>query len=748
MSKVKQNLPIIQQAKQYFDEGFSIIPCHQNKRPAISSWAKYQEVRMSFSQLSEHFTSAVGIGVIAGKVSNGLFFVDFDNKLKNAEVNLKKITGSLSFKQIMGEQPTVIASTQSGGFHLYFKITGDDAIPGSTKLAYEYDADGNQETSIETRGEGSYVLAPKTPGYQFISGSGEVIPELSILQLQAILDICKQLDAIPPATSKAETVTSTATATAPAPTSSTTKSGDASPGRKNIFKKLVNEKYGWMAYKLLLDAGWTQTPGNDKTKLTRPGKNPEEGCSATFGYKGSPVFYCFSDSTGTFNPNKSYTVFEVICVLEFGGNHKAGLAYFANKCGIKEGASQYIRVGDDYFQIYSQKNQFGTKLERLTPRKEKTIVRDYTPLVLKQIPTYIGFINEPDNVNYQRVIDGSFYNISRPFPHKPVEGNCDSTLGFIKHVFGDEQYQLGLDYLQLLYLSPKQRLPTLVIVSEARETGKTTFLEYLNNLMVSQAIIMDSDTLDSQFNLSFGFKSILMVDEALIRSTKVLEKLKRLATAKTLSINEKFQSRFDIPFYGKLILAGNREEDLINIDKAETRYWVLKLLKPPEDKVGLAQRLVDEIPAFLHFLQNREMEIKSPQSRLYFPAALTKTQQGNVVKNASISPISHDIRHRLYGMFTDNAELDEIKLASVDVKDGWFANNHQVGTEMIKRLINKDFGLKTIKNTSYKCLLIKDKFFSKETGFETIHERKSGTPFCFKREDFCDKKGNMIGFPD
>ncbi len=739
MSKVKQILPIIQQAKQYYDEGFSIIPCHQNKRPAISSWAKYQEVRMSYPQLSKHFTSAVGIGVIAGRVSNGLFFVDFDNKLKNAKTNLEKVTGSLSFKQIIGEQEPVIISTQSGGFHLYFKITDDDEIPGSEKLAFEYDADGTRETSIETRGEGSYVLAPPTKGYEIKNGSLDIIPELSILQLQAILDICKQLDAVAPSNSKTEAAPS-------AEAKGEKKSKAASKSRNHPLKKLVNDKYNWLAYRLLLEAGWKATDGNDDRKLTRPGKNPSEGCSATFGYQGNPMLYVFSDATGVFEGEKSYTTFEIIANLQFNGNHRNALAYFEDKCGLIEAAKNFIWVGDDFFQIYSQKTPFGTVLEKMDARKKGTIAMRYSNLIFKHIPYYLNFINEPDNVDYKRVIDDNFYNMARPFPHKAKEGPCEATLNFIEHIWGAEQLELGLDYLQLLYLNPKQRLPTLVVVSATRETGKTTFLEYLNNIMVSQSIIMTSDILDSQFNLCYGYKSILMVDEALVRTTRVQEKLKSLATAKVLYINEKFQSRFEIPFYGKLILSGNREEDLLKIDLEENRYWVLKIEKPPKNIIGLAQRLVDEIPGFLYFLQNRKMKIKEAATRLWFPDDLTETKQGSVMKAASLSPTSHEIRNRLHELFCDNDKLKEVLLTATDIKDGWFKSNHQVGSDLIRRLIKSDFGLDTIKSTRYTCLVREDTFFSKEEGFQQIPFSKTGTPFCFKRETICDENNEIINF--
>lgn len=51
----------------------------------------------------------------------------------------------------------------------------------------------------------------------------------------------------------------------------------------------------------------------------------------------------------------------------------------------------------------------------------------------------------------------------------------------IEHIFG-EQYELGMDYLQLLYLQPVQKLPILLLVSEERNTGKSTFLNFLKAL--------------------------------------------------------------------------------------------------------------------------------------------------------------------------------------------------------------------------------------------------------------------------
>ena len=62
-----------------------------------------------------------------------------------------------------------------------------------------------------------------------------------------------------------------------------------------------------------------------------------------------------------------------------------------------------------------------------------------------------------------------------------MEGIFSSICSLVEHIFG-EQYELGMDYLQLLYLRPLQRLLVLLLVSDERNTGKTTFLNLLKSI--------------------------------------------------------------------------------------------------------------------------------------------------------------------------------------------------------------------------------------------------------------------------
>ena len=73
----------------------------------------------------------------------------------------------------------------------------------------------------------------------------------------------------------------------------------------------------------------------------------------------------------------------------------------------------------------------------------------------------------------------------------------------VRHIFGD-QYELGLDYLQLLYTKPLQKLPILLLVSEERNTGKSTFLNFLKALF--------------EANVTFNTNESLLISQARLRS--------------------------------------------------------------------------------------------------------------------------------------------------------------------------------------------------------------------------------------
>ena len=134
-----------------------------------------------------------------------------------------------------------------------------------------------------------------------------------------------------------------------------------------------------------------------------------------------------------------------------------------------ENKDQFLRIGT---QIYLKEITPSGK-EQLIPWSSNAIYQDYgkdrTAEILKSMPKYVGWINEPSHTDYQPVI-GRWMNLYQPLPYEPRPGvDIPNTRQFLQHIFG-EHYELGLDYLQLLYNEPKQKLPILLLVSKERNT--------------------------------------------------------------------------------------------------------------------------------------------------------------------------------------------------------------------------------------------------------------------------------------
>lgn len=54
-------------------------------------------------------------------------------------------------------------------------------------------------------------------------------------------------------------------------------------------------------------------------------------------------------------------------------------------------------------------------------------------------------------------------------------------------------------------------------------------------------------------------------------------------------------------------MCSNNEDTPVLIEPGETRYWVRKINPLKNDDTSFLQKLITEIPAFLYFLQHRQL---------------------------------------------------------------------------------------------------------------------------------------------
>ena len=284
---------------------------------------------------------------------------------------------------------------------------------------------------------------------------------------------------------------------------------------------------------------------------------------------------------------------------------------------------EFIRVGTTLYKLVNQPRLNGGYVKKRIVWNNETLRQDYGKHFLATVPKYDGFCTVPDHVNYRPIVD-KFLNLYEPIDHKPMEGDFPSIHSLVEHIFG-EQYELGMDYLQLLYLQPIQKLPILLLVSEERNTGKSTFLNFLKALFQNNVTFNTNEDFRSQFNSDWAGKLLIVVDEVLLSRREDSERLKNLSTTLSYKVEAKGKDRDEIAFFAKFVLCSNNEYLPVIIDAGETRYWVRKIDRLQSDDTDFLQKLKVEIPAFLYHLLHRQLSTEK-ESRMWFAPSLLHTE--------------------------------------------------------------------------------------------------------------------------
>ena len=284
---------------------------------------------------------------------------------------------------------------------------------------------------------------------------------------------------------------------------------------------------------------------------------------------------------------------------------------------------EFIQVGTSLYKIVEQPRLNGGYVKKRIAWNNETLRQDYGKDYIGSVPKYDGFCTVPEHIGYRPVV-GKFLNLYEPIDHRPKEGDFSHIQSLIRHIFG-EQYELGMDYLQLLYLQPIQKLPILLLVSEERNTGKSTFLNFLKALFQNNVTFNTNEDFRSQFNSDWAGKLLIVVDEVLLNRREDSERLKNLSTTLSYKVEAKGKDRDEIAFFAKFVLCSNNEYLPVIIDAGETRYWVRKIERLQSDDTDFLQKLKAEIPAFLHFLQHRQLSSEK-ESRMWFAPSLLQTE--------------------------------------------------------------------------------------------------------------------------
>ncbi len=363
----------------------------------------------------------------------------------------------------------------------------------------------------------------------------------------------------------------------------------------------------------------------------------------------------------------------------------------------------YIRIGTSYFkivQVPTINNEFN---ETLIKWDKNTIIQDHNRDFLSKIPKYDGSICFPSHINFSKEIHG-FYNTYSPLKYQPKQGDCENTLKFFKHIFGN-QFEYGLDYFKLLYEIPQQPLPVLCLVSKERATGKSSFLKYLKEVFGHNMSYLDSHSLNSNFNLDWGNKLILGLDEAFFQKEEITEKIKYLSTSNKNKIEAKGKERFEVDFFGKFIMCSNKEDSFIKIDADEIRFWIIKVPKIEVEDVDFLGKLTQEIPAFLHFIKQRSFASEKKTRMWFTPKQIYTPALKKLVSN-NRNRVEKEIAQILISVL-EKFDLDKVDFVPFDLLNA--LNKTRVKTDLtqIRTILKKDWKIKNRSNSlSYRKFTI------------------------------------------
>ncbi|MFR9542939.1 MAG: primase-helicase family protein [Rikenellaceae bacterium] len=352
---------------------------------------------------------------------------------------------------------------------------------------------------------------------------------------------------------------------------------------------------------------------------------------------------------------------------------------------------KYIRVGTTLYKIVQKPLQSGDFMEIRVPWNYDTLRQDHSKEFLSQIEKYDGFCCVPSHIDYKPII-GTFYNDYQPINIVPKEGDFPKIKEFLIHIF-QEQYEMALDYFQLLYTNPLQRLPIVMLVSPERNTGKTTFLNLIKAMFGSNVTFNTNSDFRSQFNSDWATKLVVVVDEVLLNSKEDSERIKNLSTARSYKAEAKGKDRCEVEFFAKFAMTSNNELAPIYIEKGETRYWVRRIYPYKGNaQTDILGDMVKEIPALLWFFLHRTLSTKEA-SRMWFDDKLLLTDALRKMINHNRNKIEVEMMQIVVDIL-DIKQVDQYKFCISDMAHMLEMRGHRVQHTYIRRILQNSWNLK------------------------------------------------------
>lgn len=333
-------------------------------------------------------------------------------------------------------------------------------------------------------------------------------------------------------------------------------------------------------------------------------------------------------------------------------------------------SENYIWIGDTTVKIVWKQLNGGMMVRDVKKFSHTELKRIYNESFLKDLERVDGFTFWPDNKKFDQIVEVKqgkhhfrYYNMYQPLLHQPLDGKCEVTMAFLQHLFPGAADQVGmplaiaLDWLTLLYQNPRQTLPIIGLISKEQQTGKTTFMDWLRAWLGSNSANMGIEDYLSKFNKHASFKLLVCIDEfeeSALEKKTAKAKFKKQATEKNSLVELKGIDKEEIPNYCKVVFATNSEKPL-NLELEDmNRFWIqpVQRIKAGQRDKDLLDKMIKEIPAFLHFLLHRKV-LHEGKSRAWFDPELFNTEYFRKIVSLTKPLYFDDIENYVRSLFLD-----------------------------------------------------------------------------------------------
>lgn len=338
-------------AHEWLSEGINPLPLKKDKSPLLPVGHSFYSTFID--QIDDRFKKAEMIGIALGKVSDGLYCLDFDcHDGEPIDNPYQEFMKAGIIQSLLGEGKLSITKTRGGGYHCYFKSESDHL----KKTVFARWDTG--KVMCELLANGQYVVTAPSLGYTHIEGCEIIkLDRMSTTEYGLMVSLCMSLSQAPP-NEEAQTTNSGKKRVWPTKWDDKTPDGNFNNNNAEVAKTLLKE------------AGWKHlNTRRDGVEIwQRPGKSERDGISATFGARFN-MFYNFSANGAPFKADTAYTPFEIYTHLKFNGDWKTA----------KKSLKQPIIIKEEDF-VETPKSQLSFPLHTLHP-----FIQDYVNELSKSL---------------------------------------------------------------------------------------------------------------------------------------------------------------------------------------------------------------------------------------------------------------------------------------------------------------------------------------------------------------------------